>query len=89
MKILVSGSHGLVGKALTTSLANAGHEIVSLVRQSANDSEIEWHPNQGKINGQQLEGLTSSFTSRAESIASGRWTEEKKKKDTRKPCEGN
>lgn len=80
MKILVSGSHGLVGKALTTSLTNAGHEIVSLVRQSANDSEIEWHPNQGKINGQQLEGLDVVVHLAGESIASGRWTEEKKKK---------
>ena len=80
MKILVSGSHGLVGKALTTSLANAGHEIVSLVRQSANDSEIEWHPNQGKINGQQLEGLDVVVHLAGESIASGRWTEGKKKK---------
>ena len=80
MKILVSGSHGLVGKALTTSLVNAGHEIVSLVRQSANDSEIEWHPNQGKIIGQQLEGFDVVVHLAGESIASGRWTEEKKKK---------
>jgi uncharacterized protein (TIGR01777 family) len=80
MKILVSGSHGLVGKALTTSLVNAGHEIVSLVRQSANDSEIEWHPNQGKINGEQLEGFDVVVHLAGESIASGRWTEEKKRK---------
>ena len=80
MKILVSGSHGLVGKALTTSLVNAGHEIVSLVRQSANDSEIEWHPNQGKINGEQLEGFDVVVHLAGESIASGRWTEEKKSK---------
>jgi len=80
MKILVSGSHGLVGKALTTSLVNAGHEIVSLVRQSANDSEIEWQPNQGKIIGQQLEGFDVVVHLAGESIASGRWTEEKKKK---------
>jgi len=80
MKILVSGSHGLVGRALTTSLANSGHEIVSLVRQSANDSEIEWDPNQGRINGQQLEGFDVVVHLAGESIASGRWTEEKKRK---------
>ena len=27
MKILVSGSHGLVGKALTHSLTDDGHEV--------------------------------------------------------------
>jgi uncharacterized protein (TIGR01777 family) len=80
MKILVSGSHGLVGKALTISLVNSGHDIVSLVRQSANDSEIEWHPNHGKINLQQLEGFDVIVNLAGESIASGRWTEEKKKK---------
>jgi uncharacterized protein (TIGR01777 family) len=80
MKILVSGSHGLVGKALTTSLTQAGHEIVSLVRQRASESEIEWHPNQGKIDAQQLEGFDAVVHLAGESIASGRWTEEKKKK---------
>jgi len=88
MKILVSGSHGLVGKALTTSLVNAGHEIVSLVRQSANDSEIEWHPNEGKINRQQLEGFDVVVHLAGESIASGRWTEEKKKKIRESRVEG-
>jgi uncharacterized protein (TIGR01777 family) len=80
MKILVSGSHGLVGRALTTSLANSGHEVVSLVRQSANALEIEWEPNQGKINEQQLEGFNVVVHLAGESIASGRWTEEKKRK---------
>ncbi len=32
MKILVSGSHGLVGKALVKSLTNDGHEVLRLVR---------------------------------------------------------
>jgi NAD dependent epimerase/dehydratase family enzyme len=45
MKILVSGSHGLVGKALIASLKRDGVEVVNLVRQrSASASEIEWHP---------------------------------------------
>jgi nucleoside-diphosphate-sugar epimerase len=47
MRILVSGSHGLVGKALIASLMSAGHEIVRLVRgKPSGATEIEWHPNQ-------------------------------------------
>ena len=81
MKILLTGSHGLVGNALTTSLTRDGHDIVSLVRrQAANDSEIEWHPDRGEINDRQLEGLDAVVHLAGESIASGRWTDEKKRK---------
>ena len=81
MKILLTGSHGLVGNALTTSLTGDGHDVMSLVRrQAANDSEIEWHPDRGEINDQQLEGLDVVVHLAGESIASGRWTDEKKRK---------
>ena len=80
MKILISGSHGLVGKALTKSLTNDGHEIVRLVRRkTASASEIEWHPNEGRIEAERLEGIDAVVHLAGESIASGRWTDEKKR----------
>ena len=81
MKILVSGSTGLVGKALTKSLTNDGHEVVRLVRRKRSPGalEIEWHPNQGRIDSQQLEGLDAVVHLAGESIAAGRWTEERKR----------
>ena len=80
MKILVSGAHGLVGKALVKSLTRDGHEIVSLVRRESvvAKTEIEWHPNRGQIDAQQLEGFDVVIHLAGESIASGRWTEDKK-----------
>ena len=80
MKILVSGAHGLVGKALVKSLTKDGHEIVSLVRRESvvAKTEIEWHPNRGQIDTQQLEGFDVVIHLAGESIASGRWTEDKK-----------
>ena len=80
MKILVSGSHGLVGRALVKSLIDDGHEVVRLVRhdRTLGAFEIEWHPNQGRVDGQQLEGFDAVFHLAGESIASGRWTDEKK-----------
>ena len=81
MRILVSGSHGLVGKALSNSLTNEGHEVVRLVRHERSFAalEVEWHPNQGRIDSQHLEGLDAVVHLAGESIASGRWSEEKKR----------
>ena len=81
MKILVSGSHGLVGKALISSLTNDGHEVLRLVRsaRSFGAPEVEWHPNQGQIDAEHLEGLDVVVHLAGESIASGRWTDDKKR----------
>jgi uncharacterized protein len=81
MKILVSGSHGLVGKALVRSLTDDGHEVVKLVRggHGFGAAEVEWRPDQGFIDAQHLEGIDVVVHLAGESIASGRWSTEKKK----------
>jgi len=81
MKILITGSHGLVGKALISELTKGGHEIFSLVRHaSGGASEIEWHPNQGSIDSERVSSFDVVVHLAGESIASGRWTDEKKRK---------
>lgn len=81
MKILISGSHGLVGTALVRSLVEDAHEVVRLVRRgdTIGELEVEWHPNQGRIDAQRLEGFDAVVHLAGESIASGRWTDEKKR----------
>jgi hypothetical protein len=81
MKVLVSGSHGLVGKALMKSLTDDGHEVIRLVRHEPifGASEIWWDPSQGRIDAEHLEGLDVVVHLAGESIASGRWTDEKKR----------
>jgi uncharacterized protein (TIGR01777 family) len=80
MRILVSGSHGLVGKALIHSLTAGGHDIVRLVRgRPAGAAEVEWHPNHGRLDAAALEGLDAVVHLAGESIASGRWSDEKKR----------
>jgi len=80
MRILVSGSHGLVGKALIRSLTPDGHEIVRLVRgKPSGATEIEWYPNEGNLDAASLEGIDAVVHLAGESIASGRWSEEKKR----------
>ena len=81
MKILVSGSHGLVGKALMKSLTDDGHEVLRLVRHEPifGAPEIWWDSSQGRIDAEHLEGLDVVVHLAGENIASGRWTDEKKR----------
>src|SRR5882762_1965337 len=81
MKILISGSHGLVGTALIQALESEGHEIFRLVRYApSSDHEIEWSPDRYSIALARLEGFDAVVHLAGESIAEGRWTDEKKKR---------
>jgi len=81
MNILISGSHGLVGTALTQSLEAKGHEISRLVRYlPSSPSEVEWNPDRYSIAIARLEGFDVVVHLAGESIAEGRWTEEKKRR---------
>ena len=80
MKILISGSHGLVGSALIQSLEAQGHEVFRLVRYAPNSrTEVEWSPDRYSIALARIEGFDAVVSLAGESIASGRWTEEKKR----------
>ena len=81
MKILVSGSHGLVGKALTRSLTDDSHEVLRLVRREHNlgSAEVEWYPDQGRIDAAHLEGIEAVVHLAGDNIAAGRWTTQKKR----------
>jgi len=81
LRIIVSGSHGLVGKALIKALEADGHEIYRLVRYAPHsEKEIEWSPDRYSIAISRIEGFDAVFHLAGESIASGRWNEEKKRK---------
>ena len=81
MRILVSGSSGLVGSALIPSLTAAGHDVVRLVRsKSANRSKelASWDPAKGQIDVSGLSDIDAVVHLAGESIASGRWNAERK-----------
>lgn len=81
MKLLISGSQGLVGTALVKSLEAEGHEIFRLVRHApGSDAEVEWSPDRYSIALARLEGFDAVVHLAGESIASGRWDEERKRK---------
>ncbi len=80
MKILISGSHGLVGSALAGALEGDMHAVLKLVRHAPqSDSEIEWQPD-APLEPARLEGIDAVVHLAGESIASGRWTDDKKRR---------
>ncbi|MFH1146264.1 MAG: TIGR01777 family oxidoreductase [Pseudomonadota bacterium] len=79
MRILISGSSGLVGRALVDHLGKNGHTILPLVRSAAgSDSEIQWDVERGYIQKDRMEGIDAVIHLAGENIAAGRWTKEQK-----------
>jgi len=80
MKILISGSSGLVGRALVPRLTKGGHQVVRLVRArpAQGDAAVFWDPAAGTLDPAPLEGFDAVIHLSGESIATGRWTEAKK-----------
>lgn len=80
MKILITGSHGLVGSALLPVLANAGYTVIRMIRSpmKPREKEVLWNPQTGHIEKDKLEGLDAVVHLAGENISTGRWTVEKK-----------
>ena len=79
MKILLSGSNGLIGSELLALLKNKGHSISRLVRAKtgSREEEVLWNPVARVIDAKKLEGFDAVIHLAGESIV-GRWTPEKK-----------
>ncbi len=82
MKIMVTGSSGLIGSALVPLLTTGGHQVTRLVRTQPKSGveEIQWDPSTGRIDPVGLEGADAVVHLAGENIASGRWTPEQKAK---------
>jgi len=77
MRIIISGSTGLVGSSLVFNLVAEGHEIFRLVR-SREEEGVYWDPSGPIPDRSALEGFDVVIHLAGESIAEGRWNEEKK-----------
>ena len=80
MKVIVSGSTGLIGRSLVPSLRDRGHEVVRLVRREPQSAdEVRWDPALGEIDAAGLEGADVAFHLAGAGIGDKRWTESYKK----------
>lgn len=57
MKILIAGSNGMVGSAVTRHLLECGHQVVPLVRHKPGPGEVWWDPDAGKIDNAGVDGF--------------------------------
>jgi uncharacterized protein (TIGR01777 family) len=75
MKIIISGSSGLVGTALVPNLTDQGHEVVRLVRppHRPGESEATWNPAKGELDPAVLDGADVVINLNGRSIGEGRW----------------
>lgn len=80
MKVLISGSSGLIGTALVRSLESSGHGVTRLVRPGSASvpDAIPWDPASGSLDARRLEGFDAAIHLSGENVASGRWSAEQK-----------
>lgn len=82
MRILISGSSGLVGGALLAGWSGDGHQVVRLVRREAQpgQAEVSWDPRAGVLPAASLSGFDAVVHLAGENIAAGRWTAERRRR---------
>jgi len=79
LSIAVTGASGLIGNALIPVLTTAGHAVIRLVRRTPGPGEAAWNPGAEQIDATALEGVDVVVHLAGESIASARWTGERKR----------
>jgi uncharacterized protein (TIGR01777 family) len=83
MKILISGSTGMIGTALIVALRKDGHTIARLARPgthrpSGADNWVRWDPPAGEFDAAAAEGVDAVVNLAGASIGEGRWSEKRK-----------
>jgi uncharacterized protein (TIGR01777 family) len=84
MHVLVSGSSGMVGKALLEALRKNAHSATALLRPDTRIPDdfkfgrVGWNPAKGYIDAEALHRLDAVVHLAGENIAGGRWSPERK-----------
>ena len=78
MKVLLTGSSGLIGSELVPFLRAAGHSVTRLVRRPAHEGgkEIAWNPAENKLDPAALDGFDAAVHLAGENLAAQRWSPE-------------
>ncbi|GJQ28775.1 MAG: oxidoreductase [Phycisphaerae bacterium] len=79
-RVAVSGSHGLIGSALTSLLMTGGHAVTRLVRTRVEPGDVLWQAGhggpggEGQIDRAGLEGVDAIVHLAGAPLFGGRWT---------------
>ena len=74
MRVLITGSHGLIGGSLAAALRRDGHEVTPVVRGLPKPGEASWDPNEGTADADALEGHDAAVHLAGAGIGDHRWT---------------
>jgi uncharacterized protein (TIGR01777 family) len=87
MRVILTGGSGLIGRALTTSLAGGGHEVVVLSRRPErvaglpeNARAMSWDGRSASGWGPLANGADAIINLAGENIGTGRWTDERRRR---------
>lgn len=80
MNILLTGSTGLIGRALTAYLARQGHNIFPLYRNPASEKKHYWFPDENRIHLDDEIKLDAVIHLAGENIADSRWSRKQKER---------
>ncbi len=80
MRVLVTGSSGLIGHELVGQLGRQGHQTTRLVRRpAAGAGEASWDPGAGAIDAAKLEGHDAAVHLAGAGIGDHKWSDAHKK----------
>ncbi|SMC25131.1 hypothetical protein SAMN02746041_02204 [Desulfacinum hydrothermale DSM 13146] len=82
LRVVVTGSAGVIGSHLVPFLTAAGHEVVRLVRRrpKPGQGEVFWDPYAGVLDVDALGSVDAVIHLAGDPIGSGRWSEGKKRR---------
>jgi uncharacterized protein len=80
MKVVITGSHGLIGTALGTALESGGHDVVRLTRGGG---PMSWDPSRGQLDVAALAGVDAAVNLAGAGIGDKRWTPSRKEEIAR------
>jgi uncharacterized protein (TIGR01777 family) len=78
MRVVVTGSSGLIGTALLVRLRREGHQVIPLVRRSPDAGAAHWDPAVGTIDTGALEGADAVVNLAGVGIGDRRWSAARK-----------
>ncbi len=79
MRVVVGGSSGLIGSALCNALAEAGDEVIPLVRpDSKSTTGVKWDPKAGTIDTESLGEVDAVVNLGGVGVADKRWSDSQK-----------